>query len=314
MKILVTGATGFVGTVLVNLLKQQGHQLVLVGHHLKAESKEKIHAVNLAHHVDWQPLLQGCDAIVHLAARVHEMKESAKDAAEQYMKVNVEATRNLAEQAAITGVKRFIYLSSLKVNGENSRVGLPFNESDQPNPEGPYAQSKYLAEQALNDLAKKTAIEVTIVRPPLVYGPNVRANFETLLSIIHRKLPLPFASIVNQRSYVYVGNLAHFIVTCLTHTKAANQCFLISDAYDLSTPQLIKQCAIALGVQANLFFFPQRLLYILSTLFGKKTIYQRLCGDLTVDVTKAKELLCWSPPFSVEDGLQETAKAFRHRK
>ncbi len=313
MKILITGATGFVGSALITLLSRQGHQLVLVGHQSNTVNAENFHAVNLADQYDWQTLLKGCDVVVHLAARVHVMKETVENAAQAYFKLNVEATQRLAEQAAAVGVKRFIYLSSLKVNGECNMAGRAFAEQDTPNPVGPYAQSKYQAEQVLFDLAKKSTLEVTVIRPPLVYGPNVRANFQSLLSVVHHQRPLPLAGIQNQRSYVYVENLVSLIARCLDHPKAANQCFFVSDANDLSTPQLIKACATALGVKARLFYLPQGMLRWLCQFLGKEDFYQRLCGDLTVDISKTKRLLGWRPPFSVEAGLAETAKAFKRK-
>lgn len=313
MKILITGATGFVGSALVKLLGRQGHQLVLAGYTSNTVNSEKVHAVNLAEETDWRPLLESCDVVVHLAARVHVMRETAENAAQEYFKLNVEATKRLAEQAVEAGVKRFIYLSSLKVNGEYNVVGGAFTEQDTPNPVGAYAQSKYQAEQILFDLARKSSLEVTVIRPPLVYGPNVRANFQSLLSIVYHQRPLPFVGIQNQRSYVYVENLVSLIARCLDHPKAANECFFVSDFHDLSTPQLITACATALGVKTRLFYVPQRLLRWLCQFLGKEAFYQRLCGDLTVDISKAKRLLGWRPPFSVETGLMETAKAFKSK-
>jgi nucleoside-diphosphate-sugar epimerase len=313
MKILITGATGFVGSALVSLLKKQGHQLVLVGHHVSAHETAEIHAVNLEDQIDWQPLLHGCDVVVHLAARVHVMKENIENATEKYYQVNVEATQQLAEQALKAGVKRFVYLSSLKVNGEFNANGRAFDEGDAPNPVGPYAQSKHKAEQILFELAKNSALEVTVIRPPLVYGPNVRANFYSLLSIVYKQIPLPLAQIKNLRSYVYVENLVDFIEKCLEHPQAVNQCFFVSDSKELTTTQLIRACADALGVKTRLFYFPQGLLRLVCKLFRKDDFYQRLCGDLTVNINKANRLLGWKPPYTVEAGLFATAAAFKHK-
>ena len=311
MKILVTGATGFVGTALVRLLKSQGHTLVLVASKNAAKTpQDHFHPLDISTRPDWRPLLIGCDVVVHLAARVHVMKER-ENADQAYFKLNVEATKHLAQQALESGVKRFIYLSSLKVNGECNLDGRAFTEQDTPNPVGSYAQSKYQAEQILFDLARKSSLEVTVIRPPLVYGPNVRANFQSLLSVVYHQRPLPFAGIKNQRSYVYVENLVSLIARCLDHPRAANECFLVSDAHDLSTPQLIVACATALGVKPKLFYLPQSLLHWFSKFLGKEAFYQRLCGDLRVDISKSKRLLGWRPPFSVEAGLLETAKTFK---
>lgn len=312
MKILVTGATGFVGTALVRLLKSQGHTLVLVTSKNAAKtSQQHFHPLDISTRPDWRPLLIGCDVVVHLAARVHVMKEKAEDADQAYFKLNVEATNHLAQQALESGVKRFIYLSSLKVNGECNVDERAFTEQDTPSPVGSYAQSKHQAEKILFDLARKSSLEVTVIRPPLVYGPNVRANFQSLLSVVYHQRPLPFAGIKNQRSYVYVENLVSLIARCLDHPKAANECFFVSDAHDLSTPQLIAACATALGVKPKLFYVPQSVLHWFSKFLGKEAFYQRLCGDLTVDISKSKRLLGWKPPFSMETGMIETAKAFK---
>lgn len=311
MKILVTGATGFVGTALVRLLKRQGHALVLVANQNAAKtSQHHFHSLDISTRPDWRPLLIGCDVVVHLAARVHVMKES-ENADQEYLKLNVEATNHLAQQALESGVKRFIYLSSLKVNGECNVYERAFTEQDTQNPVGSYAQSKYQAEQILFDLARKSSLEVTVIRPPLVYGPNVRANFQSLLSVVYNQRPLPFAGIKNQRSYVYVENLVSLIARCLDHPKAANECFFVSDGHDLSTPQLIAACATALGVKPKLFYVPQSVLHWFSKFLRKEAFYQRLCGDLTVDISKSKRLLGWRPQFSVEAGMTETAKAFK---
>lgn len=314
MKVLVTGATGFVGAAVVRQLLSQGHTLVQVARSVQNSSQDIIHAVELGARPHWPPLLEGCDAVVHLAARVHVMQETVTDAANQYDKINVDATKYLAEQAVKAGVKRFIYLSSLKVNGEENSNGRAFVESDAPQPKDNYAQSKYQAEQVLLNIAKKSALEVVIIRPPLVYGPSVRANFLSLLKVVNRGVLLPLKSVRNQRSYVYVENLAHFILLCLEHPSAANQIYLVSDGHDLSTPELIQKCAEALGVKPRLISFPQSWLAYFCKPFGKSGIYQRLCGDLSVDISKAKNLLGWQPPYSVEEGLAATAQAFKNKK
>lgn len=315
MKILVTGATGFIGTALVRLLAQQGHTLILVRHNVShGHPQHNMHAIDLATPPHWLPLLKDCDAVVHLAARVHVMKETAADAAEAYFKINADATKHLAEQAVKAGVKRFIYLSSLKVSGEQNINGRAFVEDDAPQPEGAYAQSKHQAERALFQLAQNSGMDVVIIRPPLVYGANVRANFLSLLKFVSRGIPLPFKGVNNVRSYLYVGNLVHFISVCLTHPKAANQLFLVSDGRDFSTPDLIAKCAEALDAKLRLIAFPQSWLGFFCKIFGKSALYQRLCGDLSVDISKAKSRLDWQPPYSIEEGLAATAQAFKRKK
>jgi nucleoside-diphosphate-sugar epimerase len=315
MKILVTGSTGFIGTALVRLLAQQGHALVLVKHRRVHEQfQTDVHAMELATTVNWQKLLEGCDAVVHLAARVHVMKESATDTAGEYFKINAVATQRLAKQAAQTGVKRFIYLSSLKVSGEQNVNGRAFTEDDHPQPEGAYAKSKHQAEQALLQIAQQSGMEVVVVRPPLVYGPNVRANFLNLLKVINCGVPLPFMCVKNVRSYIYVENLVHFISICLEHPRAANQVFLVSDGEGVSTPDLIRKCAEALGAPQRLIAFPQSGLAFLCKILGKSALYQRLCGNLSVDISKINALLGWQPPYSIDEGLSATAQVFKNKK
>ena len=256
----------------------------------------------------WSEALADVSVVIHLAARVHVMNETAIDALSAYRKVNVEGTLNLAKQAAKADVKRFIFISSIKVNGEHSDLDKPFTEEDVANPQDAYSLSKYEAEQGLLLIAEQTGMEVVIIRPPLIYGPGVKANFASMLHFVKRGIPLPFGFINNKRSVVYLGNLISLIIRCIDHPEAANQVFLVSDGEDLSTTQLLTGCAKALGVKARLLPVPQKLIEFFANLLGKQDMAQRLCGNLQVDISKARHLLNWTPPVSVADGLIETCK------
>jgi UDP-glucose 4-epimerase len=219
---------------------------------------------------------------------------------------------NLARQAAQAGVRRFIYVSSIKVNGEQTLPGQPFTEEDVPAPHDPYSISKYEAEEGLRVIAQQTGMEVVIIRPPLVYGPGVKANFLNMMGWLHRGVPLPFASINNRRSLVALENLLDFIVVCLDHSAAANQIFLISDGEDLSTAELLRRMAYALGKPAHLIPMPISLLKVGAVLMGRRNMAQRLCGSLQADISKARTILGWNPPISVDEELCRTAQGFLH--
>jgi nucleoside-diphosphate-sugar epimerase len=245
--------------------------------------------------------------VIHLAARVHVMHDSALDPLTEYRKVNVDGTLHLALQAAKAGVKRFIFMSSVKVNGELTTNDKPFTEEYAANPQDAYGVSKFEAEQGLLRIAQQTGMEVVIIRPPLVYGPGVKANFARLLQLIKYRIPLPFGAIYNKRSFVFVGNLVSLILQCMAHPAAANQVFLVSDDCDLSTTELLRECALAMEVKPILWPVPQRLIEFCAVLIGKRDVMQRLCGNLQVDIAKVRILLGWTPPVSVADGLKATA-------
>jgi nucleoside-diphosphate-sugar epimerase len=237
------------------------------------------------------------------------MNDKSADPLEEFRKINVDATIHLAKQAAAAGVKRFIYLSSIKVNGESTQLGRPFTAEDVARPQDPYGVSKHEAERALRKIAEQTGMEVVIIRPPLVYGPGVKANFASMMGIIQRGLPLPLASLTdNQRSLVALGNVIDLIVTCINHPAAANQTFLVSDDEDLSTAELLRRMGQALKKPTKLFYVPIFLLQLGAALINKSEIYQRLCGSLQVDITKTKDLLHWKPPLSVDQGLRQAIK------
>jgi len=253
---------------------------------------------------DWGKVLFGITTVVHLAARVHVMHDTEADPLMAFRVVNVEGTLNLARQAAAAGVKRFVFISSVKVNGELTQSGRAFTEADSPDPQDAYGLSKHEAEQGLRQLAVDTGMEVVIIRPPLVYGPGVKANFAALMRAVQRGWPLPLGAVPNQRSLVALSNLVDFIVTCIAHPQAANQTFLVSDGQDLSTTELVRGMARAAGVPARLLPVPVWALQAGATLLGKGDAVQRLCGNLQVDISKARQLLGWVPPISIDEGLR----------
>jgi nucleoside-diphosphate-sugar epimerase len=306
MRCLLTGANGFVGKALCDELMRRGHLV-------RAATRSAMPARAAAEQVlvgavdgatPWLAALREVDVVIHLAARVHVMHDSAADPLAAFRQVNTQGTLNLARQAATAGVKRFVYISSVKVNGEHTEFGYVFTEADAPNPQDAYGQSKHEAEQGLLDIAAQTSMEIVIIRPPLVYGPGVKANFAALMRAVQRGWPLPLGAVHNQRSLVALDNLVDFIIACVTHPQAANQTFLVSDGQDLSTTELIRKMAQAAGVSARLLPVPVWALQAGAKLLGKGDAVQRLCGNLQVDISKARTLLGWVPPVSVEDGLR----------
>lgn len=285
--LLITGGSGFVGKALIKRLADQP---------LRLATRSDARA--------WHQALLGIKTVVHLAARVHVMQDTEADPLAAFRAVNVEGTLNLARHAAAAGVKRFVFVSSAKVNGESTLPGRAFTEADTPNPKDAYGQSKHEAEQGLRQLSVGTGMEVVIIRPPLVYGPGVKANFLALMLAVQRGWPLPLGAVHNQRSLVALSNLVDFIVTCITHPQAANQTFLVSDGQDLSTTELVRGMAQAAGVPARLLPVPVWALQAGASLLGKGDAVQRLCGNLKVDISKARSLLGWLPPVSVEEELR----------
>jgi len=307
-KILVTGANGFLGRAVSEELILKGFDvLCAVRRPFLLDGASTLRISDLEEQNDWSSSLDGIDCIIHTAARVHIMDDAARNPFEEFHKVNVIGTLNLAQQAATHGVKRFIFLSSIKVNGEYTEPGKPFKDDDVPNPQDDYSLSKHQAEKGLFLIAQKTGMEIVVIRPPLVYGPSVKANFESMMKALQRGIPLPFGAIHNKRSFVYIGNLVNLILRCIDHPAAANQVFFVSDGWDLSTTELLNACATALAVKARLLPVPQSWIGYGAGLLGKHKVAQRLCGSLQADITKTCRYLDWTPPFSLAEGLKATA-------
>ncbi len=307
-RILITGASGFIGKRLTERLAYDTVYSVRASSRNRdfgwPSGVEGAYVSEISDETEWRPSLEGCEVVVHLAAQVHQMRNQAEDTLLEFRRVNVEGTLNLAKQAAACGVRRFVFLSSVKVHGESTMPNQAFTAFVPPNPEDTYAQSKWEAEQGLLALGTETGMKVTVLRPSLVYGPEVPGNFGSLLRWLKFGIPLPFGSINNRRSLVALDNLVDLIVTCVDHPRAANQTFLVSDGEDLSTTQLLRRTAMALGVTERLLPVPSPLLDMVFRLLGKPELSVRLLGSLQVDLTPTKETLGWTPPLSVEEGLR----------
>jgi nucleoside-diphosphate-sugar epimerase len=310
-KVLITGLNGFVGRALgVKLVDKGFNANGAVRSLAPVELPDAITTFlikDIDSKTDWQKALEGVKVVIHLAARVHVMNDTAIDALAEYRKVNVEGALNLARQSVDAGVQRFIFISSIKVNGEGTLLGHPYTAEDQPDPVDPYGISKREAEDALRRLAVETGLEVVIIRPPLVYGPGVKANFQRMMRWLDKGMPLPLGAIHNKRSLLALDNLIDLIVTCIHHPRAANQIFLAGDGEDLSTSELMRRMSAALGKKAWLAPVPAFLLEWGAALLGKHEIAQRLCGSLQIDISKTCDQLDWKPPVTVEEGLRKTA-------
>lgn len=309
MKVLVTGASGFVGEATCSRLVTQGMNVVGAVRRLPVRPLPGVDyriVAALAASTDWWDALSGVDTIIHCAARVHVMRETADDPLVVFRVVNVAGTEQLARQAAMAGVRRFVFLSSVKVNGEGTVAA--YRETDIPAPEDAYGISKYEAELVLREIAQETGLEVVTVRSPLIYGPGVKANFRALMHAVVRGVPLPLGAIHNRRSMVALDNVVDLIVTCIGHPAAANETFLVSDGDDISTTELIRRLAYAMGRPARLVSVPETVLMACATFLGKREVARRLCGTLQVSIAKVREVLGWVPPVSVDEGLRRTAE------
>lgn len=306
-RLLVTGATGFVGRALIS--RAAAGDVLAVRAAVRGEARglpsgiEVVTVGDLQEKTDWRRAVAGVDVVVHLAARVHVMQDTAADPLAEFRRVNVAGTVHVASSAAQAGVRRFVYLSSVKVLGEGR--DQPYSEVDPPDPQDPYGVSKQEAEVGLRQVAAESGMEVVIIRPPLVYGPGVGANFRTLMRLIERGVPLPFGAVRNRRSLVSLGNLTAFILLCTDHSAAANETFLVSDGKDLSTAELVRGLAAAMGRTPRLLPVPPFVLQTVATALGKRAFAQRLLGSLQVDILKARRVLGWAPPLSVEEGLRQ---------
>lgn len=306
MNLLVTGVNGFVGSRLAQAL-EPASDIDLTGtirRPVEIKAARTIIVQELDAKTDWSEALKSQNVVMHAAARAHIMTEDAVDPMLEYRRTNVDGTLNLARQAAAAGVKRFIFLSSIKVNGDATKIGRPFDADDTANPLHDYGISKAEAENGLLKISSDTGMEVVIIRPPLVYGPNVKGNFAKLSALVAKGVPLPLAMVKNQRSFIAIDNLVDLIITCINHPKAANQIFLASDGQDLSTPELLNGIAKAMGRDIKLFPLPSSLLSLGAAMIGKKDEANRLLGSLQLDISKTRDVLGWAPVINVEEGLQ----------
>lgn len=305
VKFLITGANSFVGQALCETAARRGF---CVKGAVRAACSlppgvEPVTVGAIDRETDWAAALRNVDVVIHLAARVHVMSDTAADPLAEFLKVNLHGTASLARQAAQADVKRLVYVSSIKVNGEETHDGQKFSETDPPAPQDPYSISKWEAEQALHRIAQETGLEVVIARPPLVYGPGVKGNFARMLGAVAGRTPMPFASVRNQRSLIYVGNLVDALIACATHPAAAGQTYLVSDGEDISTPDLLRQLAAGTGVSSRLLPCPPALLRLAGKLTGKSQQLERLLGSLRIDSDKICRELGWRPPYTLAEGL-----------
>jgi nucleoside-diphosphate-sugar epimerase len=319
--VLITGATGFVGRRLTEYLLSQYPDIHLrlavrkpIGNDpINLVSRPQVHyevVGDINPQTDWSDALNGVDVVIHLAARVHVMQDHASDPLQEYRQANTASSIHLAQAAAKAGVKRFIYLSSIKVNGEATNSGRPFSEDSLPAPMDPYGVSKWEAELGIEKICLQTGMEFVVIRPPLIYGPGVSANFKKLMQLVAKGLPLPLGAIHNQRSMLALDNLISFIDVAISHPEAANQRFLLSDGQDLSTTQLLKLLAKGLQRDVWLLPIPSALLNIAAKVVGQSAASERLLGSLQIDSSKARQLLQWNPPLSVEEGIALTAEHY----
>lgn len=301
MKIFLTGASGFVGSAVLSHLK--GFEVYAAGR-TEVHSADKFFKKNICGAEIFSDCLGDVDVVIHCAARAHVMNDRSADPILEYRKVNVEGTLNLAKQASQAGVKRFIFISSIKVNGESTNGTSAFKAEDDPSPQDPYGISKLEAELALKSLSRESQMEIVIIRPPLVYGPGVKGNFLTMINMMRRGVPLPLSNINNKRSFVSLENLVDLINVCLSHPAAANQTFLVSDDSDVSTPALLKAVAQSMNAPIRMFYFPVSLLKFILKILGKDNITEKLIGSLQLDISFTKTTLNWKPPLTFEEGVR----------
>lgn len=311
MNILVTGANGFVGSSLLHRLSRDiGCSAIGMARKLLPGAVSNLVVDDLVSWEDCDGRLKEVDAIVHCAARVHVMQDAVTDPLSEFRRVNVDGTLNLARQAVDAGVKRFIYISSVKVNGE-ATDGEPFGPYQTPHPQDPYGISKQEAEEGLHVLARATGLEVVIIRPPMVYGPGVKGNFRSMMKAVQYGIPLPLGSVQNMRSLVALDNLVDLIKVCLVHPDAPGNTFMVSDGEDISTAELLRKIAGAFHRRSMLFPSPQKWLSTTLSLLGYSGIAERLCGSLQVDISHTENVLGWSPVVTMEEQLMKMADEFQ---
>lgn len=312
--ILLTGYSGFIGSQLLNKLEDD-FKVTLLGRSTPFYEKCTFYKSNLDAKSNFIKALLNINTVIHCAAEVPHLNDTNSELEKCFYNVNIQGTLNLARQAAKSGVKRFIFISSIKVNGESTTDLLPYKSTDTPTPQDTYGFSKEEAENELKKLAVKTGMDVVIIRPPLVYGNGVKGNFATMLKLVSSGVPLPFGCINhNQRSMVYVENLISLIIECIKNPNAANQIFLISDDEDLSTKAFVQGLSKSLGQNSFMLPVPNSIFSLAGKVLGKSAIIDRLCGSLQVDINHTKNTLNWQPPYSVEQGFAATAKAFKSKK
>jgi UDP-glucose 4-epimerase len=310
--ILVTGGSGFIGRNLCAALAAGGRRVRKAVRAAGSGDADAIAVGDLGPGTEWGPALEGVSHVVHLAARTHVLHETSPDPLAEYRRVNVAGTERLGRAAAAQGVRRLLFVSSVKVNGERTDEH-PYTEADAPRPEEAYGVSKWEAEQALTRIAAETGLEVVVLRPPLVYGPGIKGNFLRLMNFVARGVPLPLGAIANRRSLLYAGNLADAIVKALVAREAASRTYLLSDGEDISTPELVRLLAHSLGVKTRLVPVPPAVLGLAAALAGKRAELARLAGSLQVDSTRIRRELGWRPPFTLVQGLEQTARWYHSR-
>lgn len=308
--VLITGANGFIGKQLLLNLISQGINALGAVRDLSVDTSNLVLSPSLSADADWSKILVNKDVVIHLAGRAHVLKETTDNPLELFREVNVAGTIKLAQQAIQAGVKRFVFISSIGVNG-NITTNTPFSADDVPNPIESYALSKYEAEQALQKLSCESGMELVIIRPPLVYGADAPGNFGKLIKLVHKRYPLPLGAIDNKRSFVSVNNLISLIVTCMEHPLAANQVFLVSDDDDVSTTDLLRNISKILMIRSRLIPIPVFLLYLIAQILGKKHVIQKMCCSLQVNIEKTKNMLDWIPPENIEQGLRQVVRSLK---
>ena len=316
-RILITGSTGFVGQELCKRLISEKYlirEIVRSSLKKKEELRDVYNVGEINRDTNWSAALKNVNCVIHCAGIAHNINENKSDFLDQYRKINVEGTRNLAEQSAKAGVKRIIFLSSIKVNGEETKFSSRFRHDDVPKPRGSYAISKWEAEKALKEVSKKYGLELVIIRPPLIYGPNVKGNFLRLMNIANRRIPFPISKINNLRSFVSLDNLVDLICCCINHPSAPGKVFLVSDDNDISTPELIKKLGHAMGKPQHLISIPLFILKFICKVIGKSSELNRLLGNCQVDCKNTYEVLNWRPYMNIDEGILKTVKYYLSQK